>query len=63
MVRRPQTGYWEVIDNIFVNCPKDDYESTTTVHIPYDYSLALNDAERAKELVLQYAGAGSPSLQ
>lgn len=59
----PQTGYWEVIDNIFVDCPKDDYESTTTVHIPYDYSLALNDAERAKELVLQYAGAGSPSLQ
>lgn len=58
-----QTGYWEVIDNIFVDCPVSEYESTTSVHIPYDYSMALNDAERAKELVLQYAGAGSPSLE
>jgi len=59
----PQTGYWEVIGNIFVNCPVSEYESTTTVHIPYDYGMALNDAERAKELVLMYAGAGSPSLE
>ncbi|MFY9563778.1 MAG: hypothetical protein WAQ71_06175, partial [Limnochordia bacterium] len=59
----PQTGYWEVIGNIFVDCPVSEYESTTTVHIPYDYGMALNDAERAKELVLMYAGAGSPSLE
>lgn len=59
----PQTGYWEVIGNIFVNCPVSEYESTTSVHIPYDYGMALNDAERARELVLMYAGAGSPSLE
>ena len=56
-------GDWEVIGNIFVDCPVSEYESTTTVHIPYDYGMALNDAERAKELVLMYAGAGSPSLE
>lgn len=59
----PSTGYWEVIDNVFVNNPVNSYESTTTVAIPYDYSMALNSAERARELVLEYAGAGSPSLQ
>ena len=63
VVRQPQTGDWEVIGNIFVDCPVSEYESTTTVHIPYDYGMALNDAERAKELVLMYAGAGSPSLE
>ena len=57
-----QTGYWQVIGNKFVNCPVSSYSSTTTVNIPYDYSKALNSADRAKELVLQYAGAGSPSL-
>ena len=61
--RSPQTGYWEVIDNIFVDCPVLDYESTTTVSIPYDYGMALNTAERARELVLMYAGAGSLSLE
>lgn len=56
-------GDWEVIDNIFVDCPVLDYESTTTVSIPYDYGMALNTAERARELVLMYAGAGSLSLE
>lgn len=58
----PETGYWEVIDNVFVNNPVNTYESTTNVSIPYNYGMALNTAERAKELVLQYAGASSPSL-
>lgn len=58
----PQTGYWEVIGNKFVNNPVNEYQSTTTMAIPYDYSMALNSAERARELVLDYAGAGSPSL-
>ena len=56
-------GDWEVFGNIFVDCPVSDYESTTSVYIPYDYEMALNDAETAKELVLMYAGAGSPSLE
>lgn len=53
-----QTGYWHVIDNVFVDCPVSDYESTTTTNVPYDYSTALNTAERARELILEYAGAG-----
>ena len=57
-----QTGYWEVSGNKFVNCPVSNYSSTTTVNIPYDYSMALNSADRARELVIKYAGAGSPSL-
>lgn len=58
----PQTGYWEVLNNVFVNNPVNEYESTTALTIPYDYGVALNSAERARELVLEYAGAGSPSL-
>lgn len=58
----PQTGYWHVLGNVFVNSPVSSYQSTTTVSVPYDYSMALNSAERARQLVQQYAGAGSPSL-
>lgn len=54
----PSTGYWHVSGNVFINCPVSEYESTTTMNIPYNYSSVLHSAEEARDLVLQYAGVG-----
>lgn len=51
------TGYWDVIDNIVVDSPMDEMQSTVTTSAPfYDYAHVMQDAETARDLVRTHAG-------
>lgn len=64
-----EIGYWDVKDNIFVNCKGNQpTTSTCSFNPPYNYSHVLQPASEVKETVLQYAGVQggtipSPSTQ
>lgn len=51
------TGYWHVIENIVVNSPEDEMQSSVTTPTPsYEYAHAMQDAATARDLVLAHAG-------
>jgi pectate lyase len=53
----PQTGYWEVSDNIFEACSgSQPTTSTGTLDIPYDY--ALDPVADVPAIVSASAGVG-----
>lgn len=50
-------GYWDVKDNIFVDCKGNQpTTSTCSFNPPYNYTGVLQPASQVKETVLQYAG-------
>ena len=50
-------GYWDIKDNIFINCKGNQpTTSTCSFNPPYDYSSVLQPANQVKETVLRYAG-------
>jgi len=56
-------GYWDVRDNIFVDCKGNQpTTSTCSFNPPYDYSRVLQPASQVKETVLQYAGVQGNSI-
>ena len=58
-----ETGFWDVSNNMFVNCTGSMPEtSTTTFDPPYDYSDVLTPVEDVKEIVLQYCGPQEEGL-
>jgi len=50
-------GYWDVRDNIFIDC-KGNQPTTSTCSFepPYKYDHVLQPASQVKETVLRYAG-------
>lgn len=52
-------GYWDVKDNVFVNCKgSQPTASTCSFTPPYSYSRTLQPSDEIKETVLSYAGVG-----
>ncbi len=52
-----QIGYWDVRDNIYINCKGNQpTTSTCSFNPPYDYSRVLQPASQVKETVSKYAG-------
>jgi pectate lyase len=50
-------GYWDVKDNIFINCKGNQpTTSTCSFNPPYKYDHVLQPASEVKETVLKYAG-------
>ena len=50
-------GYWDVRDNIFIDCKGNQpTTSTCSFNPPYDYSRVLQPASLVKDTVLRYAG-------
>jgi pectate lyase len=52
----PETGFWNLVDNIFEDSPSDHLESTTDFTVPYDYSA--DAPEDVPDLVQANAGVG-----
>jgi pectate lyase len=51
-----ETGYWNLVDNIFEDSPSDHLESTTDFTVPYGYSA--DSPEDVPALVQDGAGVG-----
>lgn len=51
-----ETGYWNLVDNEFVDTPHEHLESTTDFTVPYDYEA--QSPEEARDAVGEHAGAG-----
>lgn len=52
-----EPGYWDVSNNMFVNCTGSQPTSSTTSYTP-PYNYSLDPVEDVKSLVMQYAGVG-----
>ncbi|MCF7804728.1 MAG: T9SS type A sorting domain-containing protein [Candidatus Marinimicrobia bacterium] len=53
------TGYWNLSDNLFVNCEGSQPTTSTTDYVPpYEYRAVLDSVENVKSTVMKYAGAG-----
>ena len=52
----PETGYWNLVDNAFVDTPHEHLESTTDFTVPYEYEAQR--PEDAKAAVESGAGTG-----
>ncbi|WP_040702061.1 pectate lyase family protein [Nocardiopsis ganjiahuensis] len=57
----PETGYWNLVDNAFVDTPHEHLESTTDFTVPYDYEA--ESPEDAKASVEAGAGTGVIDVQ
>lgn len=56
-------GYWDVKDNIFVDCVGNQpTTSTCSFNPPYNYSHVLQPASQVKETVLKYAGVQGSTI-
>lgn len=56
-----ETGYWNLVDNAFVDTPHEHLESTTDFTVPYDYTAQSPD--EARTAVEQSAGTGVIDVQ
>ncbi|GAF66074.1 hypothetical protein BTS2_2974 [Bacillus sp. TS-2] len=52
----PQTGYWNLTGNQFINTPNSHLTSTTNFTPPYSFNA--QSANEARQAVVQYSGTG-----